>query len=376
MLLFENTEESGFPTLKVDNTLISLMDEGRHLDLAELFNKHASDSAYSGDISAPEKGSDVIKSEPERRRTRDVLPIKISGNTDSLEVKTCPDSGSDENIISLDLVRRLGLDIQKDQSGQEPMHFSIANGKIIEAIGQVAASCAFVGPASDDSVFQCIFHVFSSLAVSAIMGMQFLRQTETLGRHKDRLVKEVVPSMQALQVKSIGRSKQSLVCRFDSYVGWANADTGSDLDLVSSEFARSRGFAIEPACEKLEFADCSVGFTTGVIRAPFTVGHMSDEDGFLPHGMTMSLDVYVLEDLTVDILLGQSTVENLDIFGSYAESFVPSIPQLGQSDVNIIRHIGVLEHLAKHSWNMVKEITQRGTSREDAGGKHKSITVA
>ena len=238
-----------------------------------------------------------------RMRTRLVLPIIVSSDKEAVEVTTCPDSGSEENIISLEFVDRLGLKLQ--ESGHESTRFSIANGKIVESIGQVSAQCSFVASIiSDSSALDCIFHVFHSLAVPVIMGMNFLEQTETLNKHKDRLVEELVPAMQSLRVTSIGKPRRNIICRLGTYVGCAVADTGSDLDLVSPEFARSRAFNIQPACEELQFADCSFGYTSGIIRTSFSIGNLGDGTGFLPRGNVVSLEFFVLDSLNADILVG------------------------------------------------------------------------
>ncbi|TGJ81554.1 hypothetical protein E0Z10_g7192 [Xylaria hypoxylon] len=303
------------------------------------------------------------KHRTKKQKKRHVLPIIIGSDADAVEIMTCPDSGSDENIISLEFVHRLGLKIHG--SGHEPRRFSLANGKITEAIGQVTAQCSFsAGSPSDISIFDCFFHVFKSLAVPVIIGMEFLEQTETLSKHRDRLVEQLVPSMQALRVNSVGRPRRNLICSLNTYVGCASADTGSDLDLVSLRFARYGAFNIKPAHEQLEFADCSVGHTSGVIKVSFCVG---DVEGFLPCGNIVRLEFYVLEDLNVDILLGQDTVDVLNVFSLYTEYFIPSIPKLGGSNVNIISHKGTLERLASKIVDKMKDKTLSGTSRQNTG---------
>ncbi|KAH7001150.1 hypothetical protein EDB80DRAFT_879254 [Ilyonectria destructans] len=307
--------------------------------------------------------ADLKKSRTKKRRSRLVLPVIIGNDGNGVEVMTCPDSGAEENIISLEFANRLELKIQS--SGGELRRFSLANGKIIEAVGQVSAECRFSTGSSSNSSLDCIFQVFNSLAVPAIMGNDFLQQTETLSKHTDRLFEQIVPAMQSLRVNSIGNSKRNLICRLGTYVGCATADTGSDLDLVSPEFARSRAFSIQPAIEKLEFADCSVGYTSGFISDAFSVGNVSDVEGFLPRGESMELRLHVLENLTSDILLGQETINDLDIFRSHTDSFIPSIPRVGESDVNIIRHIGTLERLASKIGSVIKDKTRKKNSTEE-----------
>ncbi|KAI1358663.1 hypothetical protein F5Y08DRAFT_332927 [Xylaria arbuscula] len=298
------------------------------------------------------------------QKKRYVLPIMIGSGANAVVIMACPDSGSDENIISLEFANRLGLDIHG--SGHEPRRFSLANGNIVEAIGQVTAQWCFgAEPPRDTPIMSCNFHVFKSLAVPVIIGMEVLERTETLSKHRDRLVEQLIPSMQALRVNSIGRPRRNLICRLDTYVGYASADTGSDLDLVSLEFARSRDLDIKPAREQLEFADCSIGYTSGVIKSSFSlVGKLSGMKGFLPHGNVVDLEFYVLEDLNADILVGQHTIDDLNVFALHTEAIIPSLPTPGESDVQIIRHIGTLERVASKIANKLEDKTLRVLSRQ------------
>ncbi|RYP70289.1 hypothetical protein DL769_005034 [Monosporascus sp. CRB-8-3] len=285
---------------------------------------------------------------------RFALPIVIEGATGASEVLAFPDTGSDQNVISLDMVHDVGLEMA--EISKESAKFSIANGKVVEAVSQVTARFAFAkGSPSDSPNLDCLFYVFSKLAVPIIIGMAFLDKTETFSRHRNRLVEEIVLSMQALRVSSIGKTKKDLVCQLNNYVGCASADTGSDLDLVSPEFATSRSFQIEPAFERLEFADGSYGITCGVIQVTFAVGNQDEVRGFIRRGEAIERDFYVLESLTSDILVGIDTIEELNIFRHHSESFIPSIPRLGLSDVNVIRYVGTVERLAKRTWRAFRD---------------------
>ncbi|KAH6880394.1 hypothetical protein B0T10DRAFT_412037 [Thelonectria olida] len=312
-------------------------------------------------------GFDDKKNRRKNVRKRYILPIVIRGSSNEVTIAACPDSGSDENIMSLNSVNQLQLKIQVPgrKPGREPRRFALANGKTVEAIGEVSVKFSFgAGSHAENSLFTCIFQVFNSLAVPAIVGMGFLHQTGTLSKHRDRLVEELIPRFQSLRVNSVGSPQRNLVCRLGTYLGCATADTGSDLDLVSPQFAKPRAFNVRSAKEELEFADGSIGWTSGVIQTSFSVGSISDLEGFLPRGQSVDLDLYVLENLNADIILGQDTIDELDIFGSHTGSFIPSIPRLGESDVNIIRHIGSAERLAKKIWGKLKK--NRKTEETDS----------
>ena len=91
------------------------------------------------------------------------------------------------------------------------------------------------------------------------------------------------------------------------------------------------------------FADGSIDHTCGVLRPLFTVGHVADDPEFVARGKTLSLNFYVLDGLTSDILVGQDTLETLNVFAEHMTSFIPGIPRLGGLDINIIQLISNFE---------------------------------
>lgn len=233
--------------------------------------------------------------------------------------------------------------------------FVLANGRTVSSVGQVHLKCAFRKAFPDNVLMDCVFHVFQTLAVPMIMGIEFLHATETLTKHRDRLVEELVPSMQALRVCSVGRSKRDVVCRVGNYVGCATADTGSDLDLVSPEFAAARAFDVEDSCVELEFADGSTGYTMGMIKAAFSIGRVSDVEGFIPRSKEMILELCILDNLNADILVGTDTIQDLQAFSGHKDCFIPAMPRLGESDLNIIRYIGAVERGCSRVWEFLKD---------------------
>lgn len=121
---------------------------------------------------------------------------------------------------------------------------------------------------------------------------------------------------------------------------------------MSPAFASSRGFQVEPSYHQLEF-------TSGIITSSLSIGNVDSVKGFLPRGESIHLDFYVLDNLSADILLCQDTIEELNIFGLHAESFIPAILKLGESDVNIIQYTGTVENLAGKVRNKLKPGVER-----------------
>ena len=130
-------------------------------------------------------------------------------------------------------------------------------------------------------------------------------------------------------------------------MGYANPDTGSDLDLVSYQYASAK-FNIEPANEAVMFADGSIDYTCGIFHTSFTVGDVANGSEFIARGKTLSLSFHVLDGLTSDILVGQDTLEMLNVFAEHTASFIPGIPRLGGSDINLIQLVSNLESSARN----------------------------
>jgi hypothetical protein len=355
-----------------DGVLVKFMDPSRHLEAFEaeraLLPGDDSDQIASvrhveaSVIATRRRTNTQWKPPPPRakaHRRRLALPIIIGKDSGAVEVMACPDSGSDGNIISMELVRRLNLML--DTPDSQATSFSLANGKIVQAVGQVSTSCCFTSPSEQgSSVIDCVFHVFRSLAVPVIMGLEFLHATETLTKHRSRLVEQLIPSMQALRVNSIGAPKRSLECRLDDYIGFACADTGSDLDLVSSDFVRSSQgmFKLETSTEQVEFADGSIGYTSGLISTTFWAGI----DFFKPG---VPQDFHVLDNLTSNIIIGQHTLLSLDIFNPDTGSLASESPRPEEPGVNIIRHIGRLERVASKAVTRLREILGRTETKTE-----------
>ncbi|KAK4207816.1 hypothetical protein QBC37DRAFT_432872 [Rhypophila decipiens] len=276
-----------------------------------------------------------------RQRKRLSLPLVLHTKGGQFRVTGCPDTGSEDNIVSLELVKRLDLPVKPVD--KDTRMFSLANGKRISAVGQTSFRYTFGGDEESNILSECIAYVFETLVVPLITGAEFLTQTKIFTERRELLVEEMIPMMQSLRVNSVGKPKQSLVCRLDTFVGCANADTGSDLDLISPDFARTRAMKIEPAMEQLQFADGSISYTSGLVETSFAIGVVDNVRGFVQSGRTLNLDFFVLESLSSDILVGQDTLEELSVFMKHNKCLLSVAPSLGLSDCNIIRHIGSIE---------------------------------
>ena len=254
----------------------------------------------------------------------------------------CPDTGSEENIISADLVRSLGLPIREFtelQAGSpsKTRQFVLANGNTMEAIGEVEVLCAFGNrPYPLSSCIRVIFNVFLQLAAPIIIGMCFLEDTETMTKHRDRLIR--VPSYEPVRVYSMGRLKKELMCFVDKQLTFGLPDTGSEIDLMSTQFASERRLKVEEKRECIEFADGSFAIASGVVKAKLSLDEHASATAPI-------VEFLVLENLIHDVLLGEKSIEEFEIFTKHQNSVLSTMGPGTASELNWIRLAGNFERI-------------------------------
>ena len=241
------------------------------------------------------------------------LPIDILGST----YATCPDSGSQENIMAKAISDQLDLLI--DDAAEHQKEFRMANGKVVKALGRTSVDCAFTK--EPDSQHQCSFYVFKALIAPIIMGMAFLDATETLTKYKHRLQSSMVPRTGPLQLYGIDNPVQRIQCLADLRKVLANADTGSEIDLISLAYARRRGYyleAVDFGDNRVQLADGSVAFLVGKVNISIIFGDVDSE--FYGWGVLhteIQRTFYVLEGLTSDMVLGEEFLDETNAFETY-----------------------------------------------------------
>ncbi|KAL9025515.1 MAG: hypothetical protein Q9196_005673, partial [Gyalolechia fulgens] len=263
-------------------------------------------------------------------RTRMDLPLIIRHST----IISRPDSGSEENIMMLDLAQSLHL--QLDSTPEHQREFRMANGKLVKAVGRTMADCCF---AKDPTVeLRCLFYVFQQLISPLIMGMAFLEETQTLARNRHRLESRMIPRALPLQLCSLDYPRRRLYCLADLQPKLANADTGSELDLMSLKYVQKRGFVVQEvdlADSLVQFADGSLARLLGKVQVCISFGDGSSA--------RHSREFHVLEGLTCDILLGEDFLNSTAAFQSYSEAFAIDADDDGICEVNAIVWFNVLE---------------------------------
>ncbi|KAF2496385.1 hypothetical protein BU16DRAFT_561204 [Lophium mytilinum] len=298
------------------------------------------------------KESTKINVRQSRKRQRQGLPITLEGRHGPATVMTCADSGSDINVISLELVRLLGFSI--DDAAEHQLSFTMANGKSVRALGMTSANCVF----SCEyhllaTIYLCWFYIFPYLPSSIIMGDPFLDQTRTMTDHRRRLVMRTQSIPQAPCVRSLGSQKRRLHCVLENREVLAYVDSGSDLNLMSLAYATRRGFQIRPSSQDIMFADGSQGNTTGIVDLDISYktgkeiisNTVEARERIIQMHMSpvVVATFHILKNLKFDLLLGEDFLHEKKIFQDCEESFVSIQMTTETFGVHGIIHMGPAE---------------------------------
>ena len=278
------------------------------------------------------------------------LPILI----EQREHLAIPDTGSSINAISYAALSELNLQevIALEDDLARPDSCKLADRRMIEAVGQIWLRCAFPEAHGHEEVRDVLFRVYSKLAmgVSVILGNMFLDATETLTKYTNRLKpRSLSLGHHPPRVMRLGPLASYMHIYINSLRTHAYADTGSEIDLISLDYAVRREFKIHNVFgdERLiVFADGELGYLYGKVSIrvdlPPPQKTIQPESEALDHDdidlakniaqPTVSLngpqdeaqlrDFYVFDGLDCDVLLGQVFLDAIDAFKSHPEAFI------------------------------------------------------
>ncbi|KFY73912.1 hypothetical protein V499_06042 [Pseudogymnoascus sp. VKM F-103] len=176
-----------------------------------------------------------------RENRRKVLRVRINGQ-DHL---TCPDSGSEKNIISKACAVEHGFRIRRKT--KDIKRFEVGNGDIVWSIGRVLETVGL--PGSPLWQKKRRFYVLEDCPVPLVMGMKFLKEAEILTKYRHLLENCPAEISNIPSLLWIGSPRSRIRCTIDGRKLEAVADTGSDLNLMSLECAAREGFRIDARIE-------------------------------------------------------------------------------------------------------------------------------
>ncbi|KAH6860513.1 hypothetical protein B0T12DRAFT_136344 [Alternaria alternata] len=317
--------------------------------------------------------------EPRRpAKVRLGLPITLHNHDVPATVLACADTGADVNIMSDEVARILGY--SKYDALVEKKQLTLANGKIVEAIGRIESACSFGTEIGSSATMTCIFYVLLKVATPLIMGVEFLEQTETMTKHRERLIRVQRPALQALSISSLGKPKRLLRCELNFEETLATPDTGSDLDLMTPSFASSRGLEVYPAEEMVELADGSILTTTGFVRANLSIDPLNllgfgENAEMRMLGNSAIIDFFLLEDLAHDLIVGDESLEELNVFQDLQWALTPVSYDSHLSELNAIRHLGTVDRVISKIEKLFSGASSNGRKDEESNSSLEALMI-
>jgi len=291
-----------------------------------------------------------------RWHTRMDLPLRIYGTT----FMARPDSGCEDNIVDERMVAALGIYVDRSASNQKI--FRMANGRSAQAVGMASVTCYF--PNEPWKELQTQFYVFARLNTPMIVGLSFLDDTQTLVENRHRLQPRESSSRGPFKVSRVNRPKRWLRCLVNCAPVLANPDTGSDIDLMSLEYVKKRGFQWQPieADESIvEFADGSTAQLSGKLVASVAIC----SDPFATETMTF----YILENLTCDMLFGEDFLQMKDVFRLHTTALTSHEMDMSIADANTILW------QRKREARFLRFFSTGRVNEPNAQGKHTILTA-
>ncbi|CAG8957586.1 hypothetical protein HYFRA_00010452 [Hymenoscyphus fraxineus] len=263
---------------------------------------------------------------------RKVVRVLVNGS----ESFARPDSGSQGDIISENLARKHGLAIES--GAEHRAAFQMGNGKIIRSKGRCYLKCKL---ADDDDGPEKgrWFHVLKKCVAPLIVGIGFIRETRLMTDKRHLLVDSPVGFMPNVPIfKYMGAQASVDVIADGHRVTAAYADTGSDLNVISLNYAVKRKLEIDraPTCQsRVMLPDGSETKTLGTVKVNSL--QIRTIDGVV----NRSMEFHVLPDLTVDMILGERFLEETNAFNKF--HIYDNVQDRGFLDFKTLINLGLIK---------------------------------
>ncbi|KAM0547242.1 hypothetical protein ACHAPJ_010504 [Fusarium lateritium] len=199
--------------------------------------------------------------------------------------------------------------------------------------GKVEVPFSFSGESVKHLLDCCIL---PTLTRDLILCQSFLEATSTLTDPVRRITKSLRTVAARLQFNLLENDRRCLWGHLNGLSASALADTGCDVMLISTQFATKHSLKIDRSVEHrrtIQYADGSLDTTAGLIRdVAWQFGGSKER---------VKCDFYVLDNLTVDAVLSNHFLFELDVFTRFGNQMVDAGPMsdFQLSDLCIIRLI-------------------------------------
>ncbi|KAH7151812.1 hypothetical protein B0J13DRAFT_249061 [Dactylonectria estremocensis] len=251
----------------------------------------------------------IHKSPPARRFSGRLKDYSIKAKVGEHEVDALPDTGAKHNFISQRFVEKAGL----IPCNTVPQAIQLPSGRKVISPGIVKVPFVFHG---ETKKYMLDCRILSSGTRNLVLSNSFLRFTKTLTKFKNRIQERPRTLKTCYRVNLLGNEEQRLWGMLNGSHVLALPDTGSDISLVSAQWAKANNLEVDYSPEhhlELEQGDGSKFFTIGCVHnAKWTFGDSKQQTRW---------DFYVVNDLPVDILLSNEFIFKFDLFSEF-EHFI------------------------------------------------------
>ncbi|KAH7161443.1 hypothetical protein EDB81DRAFT_784780 [Dactylonectria macrodidyma] len=256
---------------------------------------------------------------PARGSSGDLKDYSVRARVGAHEVDALPDTGAKYNFISQQFVEKVRL-VPDDTA---PEAIQLPGGSTIISPGSVRVPFVFHG---EIKTYMLDCRILPSCTSDLILSGSFLRATDTLTKFKNRIRERLRNLKNCLRVSLLGNEEQRLWGALNGHHALALPDTGSDVMLVSAQWAKSNYLEVDYSPEhhlELEQGDGSKFITAGCVHdATWTFGDSEQQT---------RRDFYVVNDLPVDILFSSKFIFEFDLFSKFDHFMVdreqsPTVP--------------------------------------------------
>jgi hypothetical protein len=250
---------------------------------------------------------ELVSNQSQRAYSNTASEPFIKARLGENEVSAFPDTGAAANFVSLQYVKSHGLNIDRKSSSL----VKLGNGSTVSTLGTTTSLFSFAG---EKAAHTLLFNVLRTSVYDVVLGSPFLQATETLTRYAHRIGRRCREAL-SHRVCALGAS-QRVSGRLNGIHMDATPDTGSDVSLMSASFAARHRLKINTDKHHrvlLEFADGSTARATGLVE--------NVEWAYGDTGFPYRMDVYVLPELSVDLLLGYDFLHDTNAFVAYEGDF-------------------------------------------------------
>lgn len=266
----------------------------------------------------PQPSEQILQLDEPIVSQRSLIPtpvFQLPGTIENICVKALPDTGSSQNVIDKNLVQSLFPSNPILPVSESTDKLLVApDRQPIPCIGKIFLSWIFKGEKEKHSRW---FYVVENCSKGVIIGNGFLRETETMSKHRNRL--ELTKPSETTSVPGQFLSegvhearqdeclRQLVLGRINSTDTLASLDTGCEANLMSIDYAKSLHLVILPlprSEQRVKYADGRKGSMLGQVEVDWSFFDTPDK--------ATKVTFYVLSTCIHPVILGERFIFSED----------------------------------------------------------------